>query len=163
MWSPGFLLTCELFLNGRLLLCISPGGDSIAYQWFPHRFVRESQVDGLKFSTQTFMPSKRRAVAQSIRVENLGTATRRITLGFDLRAAVCKKTTAWFVNSPGEADNSIHWDANRGALIFQAQHSAAFAVQGIFPKPGRVESQVARARSDAGTRRDEEIQLRQCS
>jgi hypothetical protein len=139
-WSPGFLLTCELFLNGRLLLSNAPGGDTIAYQWFPHRFVRESRVDGLKFTTETFMPSKRRAAAQSIRVQNLGTASRTIQLGFDMRAAVSKKTTAWFVNSPGEADNSIHWDLERGALIFQAQHSPAVSVQGITPQPSRVEN-----------------------
>ncbi|MGB9121225.1 MAG: hypothetical protein WCE73_11440, partial [Candidatus Angelobacter sp.] len=138
-WSPGFLLTCELFLNGRLLLSYAPGGDTVAYQWFPHRFVRESRVDGLKFTTETFMPSKRRAAAQSIRVQNLATSSRTIQLGFDMRAAVSKKTTAWFVNSPGEADNSIHWDAERGALIFQAQHSAAVSVQGISPKPSRLE------------------------
>jgi TAT (twin-arginine translocation) pathway signal sequence len=46
MGSPGFLLTCELFLNERVLLSSSRGGDTIAYQWFPHRFVRESRVDG---------------------------------------------------------------------------------------------------------------------
>jgi len=139
-WSPGFLLTCELFLNGRLLLSYAPGGDTISYQWFPHRFVREARVDGLKFTTETFMPSKQRAAAQTIRVQNVGNSSRSVTLGFDMRAAVSKKTTAWFVNSPGEADNSIHWDAERGALIFRAQHSAAVSVQGISPKPSRVES-----------------------
>jgi hypothetical protein len=139
-WSPGFLLTCELFLNGRILLSYFPAGDTIAYQWFPHRFVRESQVDGLKFTTETFMPCKHRAAAQLIRVKNLSHASRTITLGFDMRAAVSKKTTQWIVNSPGEADNSIHWDAGRGALIFQAQHSDAVSVQGISPRASRVES-----------------------
>jgi hypothetical protein len=140
MWSPGFLLTCELFLNGRVLISY-PGGDTIAYQWFPHRFVRESQVEGLKFTCETFMPSKQRAAAQSIRVKNLGSSERRFTLGFDMRAAVAKKSTQWIVNSPGEADNLIHYDASRGALIFQAQHSTAFSVQGISPHPGRADSQ----------------------
>src|SRR6266446_5441204 len=111
-WSPGFLLSCELFLNGRILLAY-PGGDEIAYRWFPHRVMRETKVEGLKFTTEMFMPAQQRAVAQSIRVTNLGKARRRVTLGFDMRAAVTKKTTSWFVNSPGEADNSIHWDAGR--------------------------------------------------
>jgi hypothetical protein len=139
-WSPGFLLTCELFLNGKILLSYSPGGDTIAYQWFPHRFVREANVDGLEFRTESFMPAKRRAAAQSVRVKNLKNAARNISLGFDMRAAVAKKTTQWFVNSPGEGDNLIHWDAARGALIFEAQHSPAVSVQGISPKPTRVES-----------------------
>jgi hypothetical protein len=138
-WSPGFLLTCELFLNGRILLSYAPGGDMISYQWFPHRFVRESRVEDLKFTTETFMPSRQRAVAQIIRVQNLSSSSRTIALGFDMRAAVSKKTTVWIVNSPGEADNSIHWDSERGALIFQAQHSAAVSVQGLSPGPSRVE------------------------
>jgi hypothetical protein len=139
-WSPGFLLTCELFLNGQLLLSYFPGGDTIAYQWLPHRFVRESEVEGLKFTTETFMPSKRRAAAQSIQVKNLTHASRTVTLGFDMRAAVAKKTTSWFVNSPGEADNAIHWDVERGALVFLAQHSPAVSVQGISPGPSRLEA-----------------------
>jgi hypothetical protein len=138
-WTPGFLLTCELFLNGRILLSYSPGGDEIAYQWFPHRFVRESQAYGLKFATETFMPANRRAVAQSIRIQNLASAPRKVALGFDMRAAVTRKTVPWLSNSPGEADNQIHWDAVRGCLIFKAQHSHAVSVQGISPKAGRME------------------------
>src|ERR1700758_4072109 len=139
-WSPGFLLTCELFLDGQLLLSITPGGDTIAYQWFPHKFVRESRVKELQFTTDTFMPSRRRAAAQSIRIKNLSNASRTFTLGFDMRAAVSKKTTMWFVNSPGEADNKIRWDAGRGAVIFEAQHSSAVSVQGISAKTSRVEA-----------------------
>src|SRR5690348_3218923 len=139
-WSPGFLLTCELFLNGTILIAHSPLGDELTYQWHPHRILRETKADGLKFATETFMPPKRRAVAQSIRITNLGRASRRITLGFDMRAAVTRKTTSWLATSPGEADNAIHWDASRGCLIFEAQHSPAVSVQGIAPKPDRVEA-----------------------
>jgi hypothetical protein len=139
-WSPGFLLTCELFLNGKILLSDSPGGGELHYQWHPHRIVREAQADELEFTTETFMPSKRRAVAQSIRIRNVGSVARNITLGFDLRAAVTKKTTSWLATSPGEADNTIDWDASRGCLIFEAQHSPAVSVQGIRPKPSRLEA-----------------------
>lgn len=132
-WSPGFLLSCELFLNGRILIS-EPGGDEIAYQWHPHRIIREAQVRGLKFTTEMFMPAKQRAAAQVIRVTNLGTASRKIALGFDMRAVVAKKTTSWFVNSPGEADNAIRWDGSRGCLIFEAQHSPAVSVQGLTPR-----------------------------
>src|SRR5258708_5307256 len=139
-WSPGFLLSCELLLNGRILISYPDGGDEIAYQWHPHRIVRETRADGLKFTTETFMPAKRRAVAESIRVTNLAATPRRIKLGFDMRAAVAKKTTQWITYSPGEADNSIHWDDTRGCLIFEAQHSAAVSVQGISPKVSGIDS-----------------------
>jgi len=56
-WSPGFLITCELFLNGKILLAYSPGGNTLAYQWLPHRVVRETQAEGLKFTSETFMPA----------------------------------------------------------------------------------------------------------
>lgn len=133
-WSPGNLLSCELFLNGQIIISYPDGGDEVAYKWYPHRFVRETQVDGLKVTTETFMPAKHHAVAQSIKITNLRTVPRTITLGFDMRAGVTKKTTPWFVNSPGEADNSIHWEDARGCLIFEAQHSPAVSVQGFMPK-----------------------------
>ncbi len=139
-WSPGFLLSCELFVNGRILLSYPDGGDEIAFRWYPHRIVRETQADGLKFSTETFMPAKRRAAAEVIRITNVGSAARMVSLGFDMRAAVAKKTTSWLTYSPGEADNRIHWDASRGCLIFEAQHSQAFSVQGILPKASRLDS-----------------------
>src|SRR5262249_36551215 len=91
-------------------------------------------------SSETFMPTRCRAVAQSIRVKNLKDTSRRISLGFDMRAAVTRKATQWFVNSPGEADNLVHWDQSRGALVFEAQHSPAISVQGISPRPDGVDS-----------------------
>jgi len=139
-WSPGFLLSCELFLNGRILISYPDGGDEVAYTWHPHRVVRETQADGLKFTTEMFMPPKRRAVAESIRIKNLANEPRKIKLGFDMRAAVAKKTTQWMTYSPGEPDNLIHWDETRGCLVFEAQHSQAVSVQGISPKVSGVDS-----------------------
>ena len=138
-WSPGFLLTCELFLNGRFLAIAAPPEGSVSYRWYPHCVERQQEADGLRFSTRMFLPSKQRAVAQSIRVKNLGSAARRFTLSFDMRGAVAKKTKPWFANSPGEADNKISFDAERGCLLFEAQHSEVAAAQGFRPKPKRVE------------------------
>src|SRR5580692_6223089 len=78
-WSPGFLLTCEIFLNGRFLaIAASPEG-SVAYQWFPHCVVRSQTAENLQFSTRMFLPSKHRAVVQSITVKNLSATQRRFT------------------------------------------------------------------------------------
>jgi hypothetical protein len=138
-WSPGFLLTCEIFLNGRFLaIAASPDGN-VEYQWFPHCVVRTQTAEKLQFSTRMFLPSKHRAVVQSITIKNLSAAQRRFTLAFDMRGAVAKKTKPWFVNSPGEADNRVTWDAQRGCLVFEAQHSEIAAAQGFHPAPSRVE------------------------
>ena len=140
-WSPGYLLTCELFLDGRFLAIAAPPEGDIEYQWFPHCVERRQKAGGLQFSTRMFLPSKQRAVAQSIAVKNLGLSARRVTLGFDMRGAVAKKTKPWFANSPGEADNKITYNAERGCLLFEAQHSEIAAVQGFSPKPDRVDEQ----------------------
>ena len=138
-WSPGFLLTCEVFLNGRFLAIAEPPDGNVDYQWLPNCVVRTQTVEHLRFTTRLFLPAKRRAVAQSITIKNLDNAARHFTLAFDMRGAVARKTSPWFVNSPGEADNKITWDAQRGCLLFEAQHSEIAAVQGFQPVPNRVE------------------------
>ena len=139
-WSPGFLLTCEIFLNGRVLISYPPPADQVTYTWYPHRIVREAKVEGLRFHTETFLPAKQRGVAQSITIENRSGEHRKIMLSFDLRAGVAAKPDKpWFSSCPGEGDNLIHWDASRGCLIFEAQHSKAASVQGVAPRTDHFE------------------------
>jgi hypothetical protein len=135
-WSPGYLLTCELFLNGKVLMSYLPG--DVAYTWYPHEIVRETRADGIHFTTRTFMPPRQRAVAQLIAVKNEGKERRKVTLGVDMRAAVSvRREKPWFVNSYGEKDNRITYDSARGCLVFEAQQSRAVSVQGISPRPDR--------------------------
>ncbi len=63
-WTPGLLISCEIFLDGRMLSICPPPGNEITYQWFPHCVVREQLVDGLRFRTKLFMPVRQRAVAE---------------------------------------------------------------------------------------------------
>ena len=138
-WSPGFLLTCELFLDGRVLMAHPAPAGEVAYTWYPHRIVRESTAAGLHVTTQTFMPSKSRSVAESIAIMNTSGERCTLKLGFDLRAGVAAKKGPWFTYSPGEGDNRITWVAPRGCLVFEAQHSKAVSVQGVMPRADRVE------------------------
>ena len=141
-FSPGNLVTCELFLNGEILANYPAPGGNVAYTWYPHKVVREMRVAGLSIVTETFLPSKQRALAESIRIKNDSRETRKLTLGFDLRAGVIATTgKPWYVNSPGEGDNRITADSARGCLIFEARHSSAVSVQGISPHPQRIEQQ----------------------
>lgn len=140
-WSPGYLLTCEVFVNGDCLAIAAPPDGNIEYWWFPHSVVRSQTVSDVQFSTRMLLPSGRRAVMQSVRVRNVGRSQRCFTLAFDMRAAVAKKTKAWFVDSPGERDNKIVWDWSRGCLLFEAQRSRAVAVQGFLPAADRLEQQ----------------------
>ncbi len=140
-FSPGNLITCELFLNGSILTSYpAPAGD-VAYVWYPHRIVRETVVEGIRFTTQTFLPSHERAAAELIAVKNESHERRRITLGFDLRAGMTvKREQPWFVNSSAEADNKLTASESHGCVIFEAQHSHSVSVQGVSPRPTRIEN-----------------------
>lgn len=137
-WSPGMLSTCELILNDRLVSISNDPARAVTYQWFPHCVVREQTVDGISFRTTMFLPNERRAVVQKIEIRNALTQRTGLKVGFDMRAGVTCKTTAWFAQLPGEGHNRCSWDASHGRLTFTAQHSKAACAQGIHPPPNRL-------------------------
>jgi hypothetical protein len=57
-WSPGYLLTCELFLNGRYLAIAGAPEGNVEYQWFPHRVIRKQTAERLEFTTCMFLPNQ---------------------------------------------------------------------------------------------------------
>ena len=140
VFSPGNLITCEVFLNGQILTSYPAPAGEIAFTWYPHRIVRETVVQGIRFTTQTFLPSKQRAAAELIAVKNESQGRRKISLGFDLRAGVTvKREKPWFANSSAESDNKLTPSDSHGCVIFEAQHSRAVSVQGVSPRPTRIE------------------------
>ena len=132
-WSPGLLSTCELMVNDRLVSLSNDVARAVTYQWFPHCVVREQTIDSLRVRTTLFLPPNQRAALQKIELRNLSAHSTTLTLGFDMRAAVTRKTSGWFANLPGEIDNRCEWDASHGRLTWTAQHSSAACAQGIFP------------------------------
>jgi hypothetical protein len=132
-WSPGFLTTCELFVNDRFAALSDDPAEAVVYQWFPHCVVREQTVDEIRIRTTMFLPPQMRAVLEKIEIRNVSPQSRAVALGFDMRAAVAKKTTTWFTNLPGEGDNLSSWDASHGRITWTAQHSQVAAAQGIHP------------------------------
>jgi len=99
---------------------------------------REQAVNGLRIRTRTFMPVRQRAVAENIEITNISSERTRIALGFDMRAAVIKKTSFWMAGCPGEGGNRKNWDALKSRLTFIAQHSQAASAQGIYPPAHRL-------------------------
>lgn len=141
--SPGNLITCELFLNGRILSSYPPPEGRLTYRWYPDRIWRETQASGLRITTQTFMPPKQKSVAEMVVVKNESRERRKLSLGFDLRAGVTYKEGPWYgpwnMGDPAEVDNQLTVSAFQGCLIFEAVHSKAISVQGVTPIPDRVE------------------------
>jgi len=139
-FSPGNLVTCETFLNGQILTSYPAPAGEISFTWYPHHIVRETVVQGIRFTTQTFLPSRQRAAAELIAVKNESQVRRDISLGFDLRAGVTvKREKPWFINSSAEVDNKLTPSLSHGCVIFEAQHSRAVSVQGVSPLPARIE------------------------
>jgi hypothetical protein len=134
-WSPGLLTTCELILNDRLAAISNDPAQAVTYQWFPHCVVREQTMGGIRFTTKMFLPPEQRAVLEKIEIRNTSGQSATLTVGFDMRAAVTQKKTAWFANLPGEGDNLVSWDATHGRLTWTAQHALAACAQGIHPPP----------------------------
>lgn len=132
-WSPGLLTSCEIILNGQLLSIAPPPGSHVKYRWFPQRVDREQTVDGIRIRTRTFMPVKQRAVAEHIEMTNISSQRKKLTLGFDMQAAVIKKTTFWMAGCPGEGGNHQNWEPAKGRITFTARGSQAASTQGIFP------------------------------
>jgi len=139
-FTPGNIVTCEVYLNGKLLNAY-PEAAVVAYTWYPHQVVREASIDGLELTTVLFMPSKERAVAQLISVKNSTSQTKKITLGLNMRAgvSVSKPNEPWLAYSPAEADNRLTPMEAHGCILFEARHSQAVSVQGVTPRPDRIE------------------------
>jgi hypothetical protein len=130
------LITCEMFLDGQILANYPPPAGEVAYTWYTHKILRETRVAGLLFTTETFMPSKQRVAVQAILVKNESAEHRKFTLSFNLRAGVAV-TQPW--RPRAETDNRITPDASRGCLIFESRKGQAVSVQGILPRPARIE------------------------
>ncbi len=132
-WSPGLLSTCELMMNDRLVSISNEQAQAVTYQWFPHCVVREQTVDGIRFRTTMFLPPNQRAVLQKIEIRNVGAHTADFVIGFSMRSAVTQRSSAWFAQLPGEADNHVSWNRANGKLTWIAAHSKAANTQGIVP------------------------------
>lgn len=103
-----YMVTCELYVNGRLLSSYPGPAGEVAYTWRPHCVTREARHEDLSFVTETFMPSRQRAVAQRIVVKNESRHERRIRLGFNLRGGVTVvRGKPWIVNSPAASSRCV--------------------------------------------------------
>ena len=130
--APAFSSPANSLLTASSLRLQAPPDGSVEYQWFPHCVIRKpdrarTAVHHSHVSAQ--QAARRDAVHHG--KESWAISAHASPLAFDMRGATAKKTTPWFVNSPGEADNKITFDAQRGCLLFEAQHSQSAAAQGF--------------------------------
>ena len=130
-FSPGFIPTCEIALDGRLSAAAPLPGGQVTYQWFPHCVIRQTVIAGIRITTRAFLPSRRMAVAQEITLENLSGARRGLTLEFILRAFVGRQPRTG--PAPGDADEPATPLPAKGCVMFGSRDGRTFSVQGLFP------------------------------
>lgn len=128
--------TAGLYLNGKYFPAT---GAPVTFTWYPDRIERSADHDGLRLSTTTVLPVGKMAAVVQLKIENRSGHKRNVRLKLRLRGGVTKAVKPWTdALPPTEADNAVHVDAARGALVFTARKSPACLVQGTLPKASQV-------------------------
>ncbi len=136
LFATGEILTGVLYVDGEYFAATK---QPIEFVWQPDRVERRAAYKGLSFSSVMIVPPERMAVAVALTVENTGSSRRSAEIKLALRGGASKSVAPWdAAYSPGEFDNLRTVDCERGAVLFKAQHSAAFGMQGAWPRADEV-------------------------
>jgi hypothetical protein len=131
--SNGEILNGVLYVDGEYFTSTKT---PIDFVWQPDRIERRSLYRGLELKSVTIVPFKTMSVAVKLTVTNMTSQRRRTEIKLALNAGVSKSVTPWnAAYSPGEYDNLRTVDTVRNAVTSKSQHSDAFVVQGVSPKP----------------------------
>lgn len=155
-WTLPFMPTCEITLDGKIFGAWSRPNAVTNFQWFPHQVVREATLGDIKIRSELFLPKDSMAVAQRIVLTNQSDVRKEGTASFSLHSALSQANfdingTPRFLgaatdehnydelvgdvpNLPEpvcESDNLKTIFLGKGAVLYQAQHSKAFSVQGF--------------------------------
>ncbi len=125
------VITGGLFLDNRYFPTLKI---PVKFTWYPDRIVREADYNGFNIKTITSLVVKKRATVVKIEIENKSAAVRELKLKMVFRGTVTKTIDKWYnFLPPYESDNKVEIDQNRKSLMYKAQHSQAFLMQGLFP------------------------------
>jgi len=131
--SNGELLNGVMYVDGEYFTSTKT---PIEFVWRPDRIERRSLYKGLELKSTTIVPFKTMSVAVKLTVTNTTAERRKTEIKLALNAGVAKSVTPWnAAYSPGESDNLREIDGSRNAVVSKSNHSDAFVVQGVTPKP----------------------------
>ncbi|MGD8778689.1 MAG: hypothetical protein PVH88_06970 [Ignavibacteria bacterium] len=130
-------VTAGLFLNERYFPSLNR---EVHFTWFPDRIEREAEVDGLYLKSTTILPFGKTAVIIKLEITNNTAAERKVKIKFGTSSTITKNMNCGkMYHPPLEEDNKIIIEETRKAVIFEAVHSDACSVQGMFPLTGSVD------------------------
>lgn len=131
-FATGDLVTGTLFLDDRLFTAL---GVPLSTTWQPDRIERTAWWEGLSVTTTTVVPAGSMAVLVRLSISNWTSEGRALPVRLALRSAVTKRVSRWAeAYPPGESDNDVEVDQERGALLGRARASEAVMVQGGAPR-----------------------------
>lgn len=125
-------VTGSLFLNGWYFPSLNR---EISFTWYPDKIIRTTEVDGLQFKSTTILPFGKTAVVIKLEIKNNTQSDKEIKIKFGTSSTVTKNFDCGKIyHPPLEEDNKITVEESRKAVLFEAVHSDACSVQGIYPK-----------------------------
>ena len=125
------IITGGLFIND---VYFPTTGEKINFQWFADKIIRSTRHEGINYKSITVIPLKTKSVLLKLIIENKSGRERNLQLKLGFVGSVTKAVRTWNdAFPPCERDNKIEIDSKRKALVFKAQHSEAFQIQGMFP------------------------------
>ncbi len=107
----------------------------IAFTWYPDKIVRESEYEGLRLTSTTILPFGKTAVVVKLDIKNTTPEERRVRIKFATTANITKNSgTGKVYIPPCEEGHKISIEPLRRAVLFEAVHSHACSVQGLYPQ-----------------------------
>ena len=136
-FTNGDKVTASLFLDGWYFAALN---HPVAFAWYPDRIVRESEHEGLELTSEMILPFGRTALLIRLEIRNCGGAERETVVKFGTAAAITQnRSTGKLYIPPSEDDNRVTIEPSRRAVLFEALHSQACSLQGLYPAPDQAD------------------------
>lgn len=130
-------VTGSLFLNDRYFQSLNR---EIHFTWYPDKIIRETEVDGLSFKSTTIIPFNKTAVITKLEIKNNNPGEKELKIKFGTSSSITKNMDSGKMYVPlSEDDNKVTVEEKRKAVLFEAVHSKASSVQGMYPKANNVD------------------------
>lgn len=130
-------VTGSLFLNDRYFQSLNR---EIHFTWYPDKIIRETEVDGLSLKSTTILPFNKTAVITKLEIKNNNPGEKELKIKFGTSSTITKSMNSGKMYvPPSEDDNKVTVEESRKAVLFEAVHSSACSVQGMYPQPNNVD------------------------
>ncbi len=122
-------ITAGLYVNNKYFPAT---GIPVEITWYPDRIERKAEYLGFRFTSNTLLPMKKKAVIVQLKIENISGNKNEVELRWGIQGNITKAVKPWNEPLPPfEADNKAEIDEGRNAVLFSAKNSTAFSLQGI--------------------------------